>query len=167
MVKAQMQIQQMSFMIIAVFIFFALVGLFFVRVQMANLGDSASKLSKEQAISSLSVIADMPELNYDSSETMTLDEDKLRIMASGLAAEYESFWPVASIEVYKIYPSFNEIIKCPGANCNYYNLYDNNQTNTKKYSGFISICSKQKELGSVYDKCEVAKLVVGTKIYEE
>lgn len=165
--KGQMQIQQMAFMIIAVFFFFVLVGLFFLGIQFKDIRGDAAYLQKEQAISSLRVIADMPELNYGSSESMTIDEDKLKVMSRDFGENYDLFWPVASIEVYKIYPSFDEVKVCPGADCNYYELYNNNQSNIKTYSTYVSICENVKEKGSVYDKCEIGKLVVGVKIYEE
>lgn len=165
--KGQMKIQQMAFMLVAVFFFFILVGLFFLGIQLGDVKGNAAQLQKEQAIFSLRVIADMPELNYDSSESMTLDEDKLRIMSGNFGGNYSSFWPVASVEIYRIYPSFDEIKECPAVDCNYYDLYDNGQSNTKTYSTYISICKSVKDRGSVYDRCEVGKLVVGMKIYEE
>jgi hypothetical protein len=73
--RGQMKIQQMAFMIVAVFFFFVLVGLFFLEIQFKDVKSGAADLQKEQAISSLRVIADMPELNYDSGETMTVDEE--------------------------------------------------------------------------------------------
>ena len=112
--KGQVQIQQMAFMIAAVFFFFILVGLFFLAIQFKDVKSGASQLQKEQAISSLKVIADMPELNYDSSESMTIDEDKLEIMSGHFGSNYDLFWPVASIEVYKVYPAFSEVKECPG-----------------------------------------------------
>ena len=165
--KADMQIQQMAFMIVAVFIFFGLVALFFANIQIRKIKNTASSLQTEQAISSLQVIADMPEFSYSRTETMTLDEDKLQIMSGNFSKQYVDFWPVASIEVYKIYPSFSEIIKCPAANCNYYKIYDNNQTNKKTYATFVSICSKQRESNSFFDRCTIGKLVVGVKINEK
>lgn len=164
--KGQVQIQQMAFMIVAVFFFFILVGLFFLAIQFKDVKSGASQLQKEQAISSLKVIADMPELNYDSSELMTIDEDKLEIMSGNFGSTYDLFWPVASVEVYKIYPAFSEVKECPGSGCNYYEVYDNGQSNIKKYSTYVSICRKMKEYESVYDRCEIGKLVVGVKIYE-
>lgn len=164
--RGQMKIQQMAFMIVAVFFFFALVGLFFLNIQLKDIKGGSAQLQKEQAISSLKVIADMPELNYDSSETMTVDEDKIRVMSGNFSADYDLFWPVASIGIYKIYPAFNAVKKCPASNCNFYEIYDNGQTNVKTYSTYVSICKKVKELGSIYDKCEVGKLVVGVNINE-
>ncbi len=159
--RGQIQIQQMAFMIAAVFFFFILVGLFFLAIQFKDVKSGAAQLQKEQTISSLKVIADMPELNYDSSESMTIDEDKLKIMSGNFGSVYELFWPVASVGIYKVYPAFNEVKKCPGLGCNYYEIYDNGQSNVKTYSTYISICKKMKEYGSVYDRCEVGKLVVG------
>ena len=159
--RGQMKIQQMTFMILAVFFFFILVGLFFLGIQFRDVKQSAAQLQTEQAISSLKVIADMPELNYDSRESMTLDEDKLKIMSGNFGSYYSEFWAVASVKVYKIYPKFNELVKCPALNCNYFEVYDNGQESVKTYSTYISICKKIKETGYVYDKCEVGKLVVG------
>jgi len=163
MVKAQMKIQQMAIMIVAVFFFFVLVGLFFLGIMFKDVKGSAADLQRDQAISSLRVIADMPEFNFDSSETMMIDEDKLRIMSGDFSRAYDLFWPVASIGVYKVYPSFDEVKKCPGVGCNYYEIWDNGQTDVKTYSTYVSICKKVRD-GVAYDKCEIGKLVVGTKL---
>jgi len=165
--KGQMKIQQMAFMIVAVFFFFVLVGLFFLEIQFKDIKSGAAQLQKDQAISSLKVIADMPELNYNSRESMMIDEDKLKIISGSFGLDYDLFWPVASVGIYKIYPAFNEIKKCPGLGCNFYEIYNSEQKNVKTYSTYVSICKKMKEYGSVYDRCEVGKLVVGVKIYEE
>ena len=162
-----MKIMQMSFMIIGVFLFFALAGLFFLSVSLKGTIGGASDLAREQAISSLATIADMPELNYDARASMTLDEDKLRVMAGGFGDGYAEFWPIASLEVYKVYPSFDSVVKCPASDCNYYDIYDSGQTNIEKFSSYVSICKRVKEFGSVYDRCSIGKLVAGVEKYEE
>ena len=164
--RGQMKIMQMAFMIMAVFLFFILVGLFFIGIQFKDVRGTAAQLQKDQAISSLRVIADMPELNYDSSETMTVDEDKLVVMSSNFSGAYNVFWPVASVGVYKIYPAFDSVKKCPGLGCNFYDIYDSGQSNVKTYSTYVSICKRVREEGSAFDRCEVGKLVVGVKINE-
>lgn len=163
----QMKIQQMAFMILAVFFFFILVGLFVLNIGLRNLSNSASDLQEEAAISSIEVISNMPELSCDSKKSSCVDRDKLRVMSGNLGEEYESFWPVASIKVYQVYPPPSEPIKCPAANCNYYEIWDSGQSNAMEYSTFISICERIKEKGYVYDKCEIGKLVVGKIINEE
>jgi hypothetical protein len=161
-----MKIQQMAFMIVAVFFFFVLVGLFFLGIAFKDVKGNAAQLQKEQAISSLKVIADMPELNFGSGKSMTVDEDKLKVMVGDFGLAYDLFWPVASVGVYKFNSASGEIEKCPGVGCNYYELYDNGQSDVKTYSAFISVCNRLKEESSVYDKCEIGKLVVGVRINE-
>ncbi|MCR4284509.1 MAG: hypothetical protein NUV97_00510 [archaeon] len=165
--RAQMKIQQMTFMIIAVFIFFVFVGLFFINWQFKDIKGDVNSLNKAEAISSLKVLANMPEFNCDSRESMCLDEDKLRVLSGSLGEEYASFWPVSSIKVYKIYPSFDSVIKCPTLNCNYFEIFDDHQQNSsREFSTYVSICKKVKENSYVFDKCEIGKLVLGMKIYE-
>jgi hypothetical protein len=165
--KADMQIQQMAFMIIAVFIFFGLVGLFFINIQVSKIGSNAASLQRDQAISSIQVIADMPELSFSAVETMTLDEDKIRIMSGEFGKDYELLWPVAYVGVRKIYPKPERPIKCPAENCNYYEIYNSSEQESYEIqSTFVSICSKRKEGKSIYNKCEIGKLDVGVNIYE-
>ncbi|MBU2576796.1 MAG: hypothetical protein KKF50_03670 [Nanoarchaeota archaeon] len=159
--KAQMKIQQMAFMLMAVFFFFVLVGLFFLGISFRGVEDSAQQLQREQALSSLEVIADMPELNFNSVTSMALDEDKLRVMSGNLSEDYANFWPVASIKAYKIYPKPESFVKCPAVDCNYFEVYDSGQTNVQEYSAYVSICKKVRESGYTYDKCEAGKLVLG------
>jgi len=164
--RGQMQIQQMVFMILGIFLFFILVGLFFLSVSLRDVKRTASQLNEEQALSSLGVIADMPEMNYNSRSSLTLDEDKLRVMSGSFGSIYDGFWPVASVKVYKLYPKFNSSIKCPAANCNYFDVYNSGETSVKTTSTYVSICKMVKTDGYVYDKCEVGKLVVGIKNVE-
>jgi len=159
--KGQMKIQQMAFMIVAVFIFFILAGIFLLRISFAGLYEDVDRLEREQAIKSLEVIADMQELNCGSSEYFCLDEDKLRIMSEGFSMEYEDFWSVASIEVRKIYNTTREDIECPDINCNYYNLYDSGQRNKETESTFVSICKRVRSGDLRYNQCEIGKLTVG------
>jgi len=165
--EGQMKIMQMAFMIVGVFFFFVLVGLFFLGIVFKDVRGGAEELAREQAISSIEVIASMSELSYDSRDSMVVDEDKLRALKRGLGDEYERFWPIASLEVYKVYPAFDSVVKCPGAGCNYYEIYDSGQRNVEKFSSYVSICKRVKEFGSVYDKCEIGKMVVGVKKFGE
>ncbi len=155
----QMKIQQMAFMLLAVFLFFILVGLFFLNVHLRGLHKNADQLYTEAAISSFQTLIYMPELTYYG-QSNSLDEDKLRVM-SGKVLDYSEFWPVESIKVYKIYPSFQKEIKCPAIDCNYYDIYNSGQKNIHTVSTFVSICSRVNDAGFVYDKCEIGKLVVG------
>jgi hypothetical protein len=164
--KGQMKIMQMAFMIIGVFFFFVLVGLFVLGIMMKDISGGAEELAREEAISSLKTIAALPELSYDSRNSMTVDEDKLRVLAGGFGNTMDEFWPIASIEVYKVYPAFSSVVACPANNCNYYNVYDSGQRNIQKVSSYVSICRRVRELGSTYDRCEIGKISVGMKKFE-
>jgi len=166
MKKGQMKIMQMTFMILGVFFFFVLVGLFFLAISFKDMKSEAEVLQKAQTISSIEVIAGMSELSYGSDEVMSLDEDKLLIMSGTATDRYEEFWPIASLEVYKVYPAFSSLVDCPGVGCNHYVIFDSGQKNVEKFSSYVSICKRMKEFGSAYDKCTIGKIVVGTKILE-
>ncbi len=155
--RAQFQIQQMAFMIVAVVIFFVLVGMFFLVYQSRNLQGNYEQLQKDEAISSLSVLANIPELSCGS---LCLDLDKVEVMAN---KDYSDFWALGSVKVYQVYPESSSIVKCPAPNCNYWEVYDSGQKNIKEYSTFVSVCRKKSEQGSVYDQCEIGKLVLGVE----
>ena len=165
--SGQMKIQQMAFMIVAVFLFFILVGLFIIKVKVGNLEGSYGDLQREQAIFSLKTITDMSELNCASDETFCLDKDKIRVMAGSFSRSYDDFWPVSSIEVYKIYPLSDSRVECPATDCNYYKIFDNGQSQKETYSTFVSICERVREGSSTFDRCEIGKLVVGVEIRED
>jgi len=152
--RSQLKIQQMAFMIVAVFFFFALAGLFVLSYYSRSLKGSVEQLQKDQAISSLQTLTDMPELSCG---YLCLDVDKLIVMSG---EDYEPMWPVASIKVYKVYPAFESEIECPGQDCNYYDVYDSGQGDLKEYSSFVSVCQKVR-IGAVYEQCDIGKLVVG------
>jgi len=141
--KAQMKIQQMAFMIVAVLIFFVLVGLAFLGWQLISVKDNFNSLQKEQAIASIRTISDMPEFNCDSRRSLCVDEDKLIVMAN---SSYSGFWNVASISAYKILEKKS------------YLVYDSKQKDKKEFSTYVLICKK---ITSNYEKCDLGKLSVG------
>lgn len=161
--SGQFKIQQMAFMILAVFLFFIIVGLFFMRIQFGDINKSFAELQREAALSSLSTISNMPELRYSSNEEFTLDEDKLKIMSTNFSLDYGELWPVASVKVHKVFPRFDKEIKCPALDCNYYEVYDSGQKDIQEESTFVSICKRVKEGTYTYDRCELGKLSVGVK----
>jgi hypothetical protein len=162
--KADMRIQQMAFMILFVFVFFAVAGLFVLSIQTRGIKQSFQDLQRSSALSSIKPIADMPEFNCGSSESLCLDEDKLYAV-SLISSSYENFWPVTSIKVRKIFPRpGGEEIRCPQANCTYYEIYDSGQENTEEYGTFVSICKQVNIEGSIIRECGIGKLDVGVKI---
>jgi hypothetical protein len=158
---AQMKIQQTIFMILGVFLFFILVGLFVLQVQFNNLRSTAQNLNQAEAINSLITLTEMTELSCSSGISSCVDGDKLEVMSK--RKDYATVWPFSSLEVYKVYPAFNKTISCPGVGCNYYKVFDNGQTSTEKVSAYVTLCYQRMKELQVYDDCEIAKILVGVK----
>ncbi|MBD3252125.1 hypothetical protein GF386_00145 [Candidatus Pacearchaeota archaeon] len=119
MKKAQIKIQEMAFMIVALMFFFVLVGLFVVAVFMGNLREEAMKIAEERTLSALVNLADSPEFSCVASKSNCIDADKLIVLLD--KDNYEYFWPFSSLKVVR--PSGfgkteEEMIKCTYADYN-------------------------------------------------
>jgi len=160
--RGQYQIQQMAFMILAIFFFFIMVGIFFVGWQFASMKKGFAAIQEEKAVSALKVLSDSTELNCGQGDSWCIDKDKLIAFGenSGL---YHDYWSVASIEVLMVYPNENEgdPILCPARGCDFYVLYDNGQRNKKSYSAYVTVCQA---VDRSHEICELAKLIFGVKI---
>jgi hypothetical protein len=78
---------------------------------------------------------------------------------------YEDFWQVAGIEIVKIYPK-EKNIECTKKNypdCNKITILSK-EVNKISKSSFVSICRKEVSDNKVYDKCEVAKILVSYEV---
>lgn len=139
-------------------------GLFILMFYSKDLKSGYEAQQINLAIASLETIANMPELNCDSQKSFCLDEDKLIVFSSN-AQRYADFWPVAYIKVRKIYPIPEEQIRCPGANCTYFEIFNSNQSSVVGRDTFVSICKKvSRSSGIIENICEIGKLDVGVKI---
>ncbi len=61
----------------------------------------------------------------------------------------------------------DELIKCNFANypdCDILIIYDKKEKNERAISSFTALCRKDYENGYTYDKCEIAKIIAGTKL---
>ncbi|MEK6891358.1 MAG: hypothetical protein AABX03_04445 [Nanoarchaeota archaeon] len=155
--KAQLKIQQMSFMLIAVFILFALVGLFYLSYKTLNLQKQVIDLRKEKTQDLVVKIASNPELIYESRGN-SIDADKLMLLRG--KDEYKKFWGIKGIIVEKIYPA-SPNVECKLSNypeCSTIKLFTT--SNSAPIYSFVSLCRKESQNGRVYDKCELAKIML-------
>lgn len=161
--EGQMKIQQMALMIIAVFIFFVIAGLFVLNIKLKGLGIGAENSAKEETEALINLISTMTEFNYLHSKSCSdcLDGDKLAVMTS--KTNYSKLWPIASLKVHIIHPPFTQEIKCPSIDCNYYEIMGNYQNETKELSSYVNVCHKKMEDFKVYDDCELAKVSIGVR----
>ena len=161
--KAQIKIQQMSFMLIAVTLFFVVAGLFILMITLSNLKQSATVLQENNAILLVSKIADSPEFSCGSAfgQPMTncIDTDKLMALENK-SKDYSGFWGVSGIEVIKIYPVQGQDIECTPdnyPNCSKMTIIPS--SNGTGVSNFVSLCRKDYQ-GLTYNKCELGRIVV-------
>jgi len=167
--KAQIKIQQMAFMLIAVFIFFALVGMFMLMFKMGDLREAASLLEEKNAILLLSKFANSPEFScgeaFGDMKSSCIDLDKVMALKENIRV-YHNFWEKSNIEIRWIYPSPEEEIECSDLNypnCNIIKVYSGIEEGIG-VSNFVSLCRKDTQEGMVYDKCEIGKLIISYEI---
>jgi len=163
--KAQMKIQQMAFMLLAVTLFFALVGMFVIGVKFSGLKDSATALSEENAMLLATKLANSPEFScgeaFGSSRTNCIDADKVMALKKNIV-KYADFWDVENIEIRKIYPKLDSEIICTQANypdCNVIRIRSK-EVSGFDASNFVSLCRKAPSGDGAYNKCEIGELMI-------
>ena len=159
----QLKIQQMAFMLIAVTLFFILVGMFVLSVYMSDLKSTASTLEGKNAMFLVTKLANSPEFScggsFGGEKINCIDEDKLMALKENIN-KYSGFWDVENIEIRKIYP-VSTVVECNLENypdCNIIKIRERNISS--EFSNFVSLCRKESLKGDVYNKCEIAKLMV-------
>ena len=166
--RGQMKIQQMSFMLIAVTFLFILVGIFFLSIRLYSLKKTATNLEEQNAMLLVSKLANSPEFScgnaFGSSRTSCVDFDKLIVLKDRIS-DYSGFWGVAKIELRKIYPGEEDIL-CDEKNypnCNILKLLDKKVNTQPATSNFVALCRKEKTEAIIYDKCELALLMISSE----
>jgi len=161
--KGQLKIQQMAFMLMAITLFFVLVGMFVFSIQFSGLKESAAILEEKNAMLLVTKLANSPEFScgeaFKNKKTHCIDSDKVLILKENIN-KYDDFWDVENIEIRKIYPVSGEK-ECSLENypdCNIIKIRSGKIT--AEFSNFVSLCRKESIGGEIYDKCELAKLIV-------
>lgn len=149
--KAQLKIQQMSFMLIAVVLFFVLAGMFFLIFKTSGIKEDVELMRRDKAILNTLYIAGSAELTCGEN---CIDTDK--IMALKNFSVYDKLWSF-SIEIQKVYPESTEKIECNYGNypnCNFFNINSKGEEN--KVSSFVSLCRREPD-----KKCELGRIIIG------
>jgi len=162
----QLKIQQMAFMLVAVFLFFSLVLLFYFKISLGDVGKTARDLEIQKAEGMVEKLASSPELIFEGRPN-SIDADKLMVLKS--ERKFKELWDVNGIIIRKIYPpSFEKEVECKISNypdCNIIKVFtDKNIAPVKAY---VALCRKQSNENGVYDKCELAVLMVDLNEEEE
>ena len=111
-----MKIQQMAFMLMAITIFFVLVGMFVLMFSLAGLKESAGELEQRNAMLLVTKLANSPEFScgnsFGNNKVNCIDADKAMVL-KGSMDKYSSFWGsgIGNIVVRKVSsPSTSQII---------------------------------------------------------
>ncbi len=164
--KGQFKIQQMAFTIIALVLFFVLVGLLVFSFKFASIKDSATVLNEKNALLLSTKIANSPEFSCGESFgnllTNCIDADKVMILKE-FSSRYNGFWGnVPNIIIEVVYPKspVSECTKANYPNCNKIKLFDS-ESGSFYQPNFVSLCKKININGEIVNKCELAKIYVG------
>jgi hypothetical protein len=170
MKKSQIKIQEMAFMLLAVMFFFILAGLFFLSIYSKGLSEKALETKRTKTITALSNLADTPEFSCSILKSNCVDGDKLAALIN--KTNYKNLWTFSSLKLLRSV-AFNkteeDLIKCTYANypdCEIFIVFDKKDKNIEfeeQSSSYVALCRKEFENGVTYDKCEIAKLIAGTK----
>ena len=162
--KAQLKIQQMMFMLLAITLLFSLIGIFFLSISFSQLKKTSETTEINNALLLVSKLAKSPEFScgnsFGSVNPNCVDFDKV-IWLLDRETEYSKFWGVARIEIKKIYPK--DLTPCDSSNypnCGVLTILNRSVKTLPASSNFITLCRKESINRSVYDKCELAKLIV-------
>ena len=157
--KGQHKIQQMAFMLIALFIFMILAAMFFLWLYLNDAGKKADVIEEEMAILAAQFISKTPEFGCGDN---CIDTDQIMLLRN--RSFYKNFWDFKSLEVRRIYPA-GKLRECNSViypNCDFYKIYDTGES-TKKLSSFIALCRKEDYKGIKMRRCELGKVIVGIK----
>lgn len=166
--KAQLKIQQTAFMLVAITIFFVLVGMIVLVVSIGSIKESATNLKEEDARLLVSRLANSPEFTcgevFGRYRSNCVDFDKLMALQKNIQ-KYRDFWGLENIEIRVIYPEIPGEILCNEGNypdCNVLRLISK-EINGTSVGNFISLCRKESYKDYTTDKCVVGKLMVSYK----
>ena len=162
--KAQFKIQQMAFMLVAVFLFFILVALFWLGIQYRNINKQAIFLESEKAGFMSDFLSSSSEFSCTREQgEPCIDTDK--IMALKDRSMYKEFWPVAFITVRKLdgKPEEKECTNENYPDCNIYKVYENNKIEYKGsgIGSYTALCRYEKISGYPTKICDIGKLIIG------
>lgn len=155
--KAQMKIQEMAFVLVAIMIFFAMVALVYFSIRLSSLQKDVSTQRQEGAKELAKKLADIPEFAWAGCSSGCIDAEKA--LAVKNRAVYDNFWDVDYLMIEKLYPK-KPNVECTAAN--YPECTTITVINSTKYYGisstaFVAICSYDRDKGG-FIKCEMGRI---------
>jgi len=165
--KAQVKIQQMAFMLIAVTIFLIMAGMFILVIRFSSIRGSAELLEEKNALLLVSKVADSPEFScgnaFGTAKSNCIDTDKVIVLTERLK-NYSGFWGVSGIEIRWVYPK--DAVAGTERGCTPENYPECGKITILDLgkgtgvSNFVSLCRKEQNNSIIYDKCDIGMIIV-------
>lgn len=159
--KAQIKIQEMAFVLIAIVIFFVMIALIYFSIRMSSMRESVNELKEESAKVTARKLADIPEFSWAACSGC-VDADK--IIALKEKQSYKNFWNLNYLAVEKIYPNYTNV-ECTinnYPNCRTITVINKTRNKGVVMSAFVSICSYEPK-SEGYTKCELGKIYASSE----
>lgn len=158
--KAQLKIQQMAFVLIAILIFFAIIAIFYFSFYANNIKKNAESLSEQEASEIVRKLSSTPEFSFLGC-TNCIDFDKIIVLKA--RNSYKELFNLDFLQIEKIYP-ISEKLECDKFNypeCNTITLIQNEKIGSPKIA-LVSICRWENKKGGYY-KCEIGRIYASGK----
>ncbi|MGA2130281.1 MAG: hypothetical protein ABSG05_01540 [Candidatus Pacearchaeota archaeon] len=165
--RAQMKIQQMAFMLIAVTLFFVIAGLFILVINFSGVKQSAKLIDEENALTLVSKIADSPEFScgnaFDQPLTSCIDTDKVMALENHIQ-DYRNFWGISGLQIAWVYPNNSTLANTSCTTGNYPACGKITLIPTSNGTGvpnFVNLCRREIDNNSIpYNQCDLGKVIV-------
>lgn len=141
--KGQLKIQQMAFMLVALFLLLVLAGLFFMSLYSGQLKAQAEQIKKNKAVNIAALIGQSAEFSCGSN---CIDAD--RLVALSEKDIYGELWNIESIRIYSVFPKEQGVFTI---------LDKQEDKETRTVESYISLC-KRNEKGF---SCKIGRIVIG------
>ncbi len=161
--KGQLKIQEMAFVLVALVIFFALVALGYLALRLSGLEKTASSLQEEQASALVKNIAALPEFTWAGCRGC-IDMDKaVLILEQNWSKEFlRDRLELDLLFIERIYP-IREKADCSLANyprCNKIMLL-NSSLYGRASESFVALCAWDADLHA--EQCELGRIIASGK----
>ena len=158
-IRGQMKVQQMAFVLVAIVIFFVLVGLLFFSVGFRSLEESALELRESEAKEIVRKFAGSAEFTWEECANC-VDWDKLLVLKD--RASYDGFWNFDYLAIEVVHPDRGEE-ECASDNypdCGVISIIEAPEDFGTVETAFVSLCRWDPE---GYTKCELGKIIVSAR----
>lgn len=156
--SAQMKVQQMAFVMVAIFIFFGMVSIIYFSIRISGIENNAEDLREQEASELVKKISSSPEFQFSSINCEgCIDLDKVWILSKRQG--YIGFWNLDYLAIEKIYPEENE--ECKENNyprCNLIKIINETKQFGIVSQAFVSLCRWEPSKEGYY-KCEMGRIL--------